>query len=393
MDSVPPAVGLEQASAPMRRHLDDDGVVVCMLCPGGTEHSGGIGRWAGYVRDAWQDEALHPRLEIVDTRGVGGWIAAAVAFTGALVRLGRLRAAGKLGLIHANLSVRGSSVRKCIIGVFAAMTGVKLVVHLHSGRFFEFYRGLPFPARLALRLLFASAAHVIVLGRVWEEQVVTVLGVPRTKITLLYSGVRMPVRLAAREAADGVCHIVMLGRLGPPKGVPELLEALADDRLRGRRWRATLAGDGDIEGALSSAARLGIGERVQCPGWLDAEAVSVLLQGADILVLPSHSENLPVSVIEALAHRVAVVTTPVGATPELVTDGVSAILIPPRDPGALSAALIRLIDDPHERARIAENGHEVFTSRLDVAVMAPRLASLYARLLMSRAGVGATHGV
>jgi glycosyltransferase involved in cell wall biosynthesis len=379
--SAPPASD-PRASGP----LADAGAprVVCMLCPGGTEHAGGIGRWAGYMRTAWREAALSPPLEIVDTRGFGGWRVAAATFARALARLAALRVRGRLGLIHVNLSVRGSSLRKCIIGLLARLAGVKFVLHLHSGRFFAFHAGLPYPGRLALRLLFAAAERVVVLGEVWADRVVAVLGVPRDRITVLYNAAPRPARLARGTPPDGICHIVMLGRLGAPKGVPELLEALAGETLRGRRWRATLAGDGDAAPVLAEAARSGIGGRVACPGWLDADAVSALLDEADILVLASRSENLPVSVIEALAHRVAVVSTRVGSLGELLEDGVSALLVPVRDPPALAGALARLIDDAGLRARIAAGGHAVFRARLDAAVAAPRLAALY-RAVMDRA--------
>ncbi|MBS0559436.1 MAG: glycosyltransferase family 4 protein [Proteobacteria bacterium] len=360
--------------------------VVCMLCPGGTEHAGGIGRWAGYMLHEWRDQGLTPPLEIVDTRGFGGWTVAGTTFARALWRLLTLRRRGRLGIIHANLAVRGSAVRKCIVGVFARAAGVPLIVQLHAGHFFDFYDNLPPPGRLALRKLFASAARIIVLGHVWQERVVAELGIPSERITVLYNSVHAPARLARTDAPDGVCHIVMLGRLGPPKGLPELLEAMASEGMRARAWRATLAGDGDVEAVMTEARRRGIADRVVCPGWLGADAVAALLAQADILVLPSRSENLPVAVIEALAYRIAVVTTPVGATPELVEDGVSALFVPTRNPEALAEALGRLIDDPVLRAEIARRGHEVFTARLDASVAAPILASIYQTVMAQPRG-------
>jgi len=360
--------------------------VVCMLCPGGTEHAGGIGRWAGYMLREWQDQNLRPPLEIVDTRGYGGWLVAGRAFLRALWRLAVLRRQGRLGIIHANLAVRGSAVRKCIVGLLARAMGVPLIVQLHAGHFFDFYDNLPYPGRFALRQLFAHAARVIVLGNVWQERVTAELGIPPDRITVLYNSVRTPERLARTEAPDLVCHIVMLGRLGPPKGVPELLEAMASEAMRARKWRATLAGDGDVGAVMAEARRLGIADRIDCPGWLGADAVAQLLLQTDILVLPSRSENLPVAVIEALSYRIAVVTTPVGATPELVQDGVSALFVPTRNSDALARALARLIDDPEFRAEIARRGHDVFTARLDASVAAPILASIYqAMMAQSRA--------
>ena len=85
------------------------------------------------------------------------------------------------------------------------------------------------------------------------------------------------------------------------------------------------------------------------------------------------------SVLEALAHGVAVVATPVGTTPEILENGVSALLVPPGDVTALGEALARLIDDPALRGRIAAAGHGVFRARLDIALAAERLTELYRR--------------
>jgi hypothetical protein len=99
-------------SAPPRR--------VAMLVPGGLEHAGGIGRWAGYLEASWAEHGLQPPLEIIDTRGTGHAGRAALAFIRALLRLMLLSATGRLGTVHANLSKRGSTARKLIVSLLAA---------------------------------------------------------------------------------------------------------------------------------------------------------------------------------------------------------------------------------------------------------------------------------
>ena len=351
--------------------------LVCMLCPGGFEHAGGIGRWAGYLFSVWPDRKSRVPLQMMDTRGFGSGLVGITAFASVLGRLGWLLCNGRLGLIHANLSVRGSAWRKLIITELARYCGVPVILHLHSGRFVEFYDHLPALARPAVRRMFAHAAHVIVLGKVWEDAVSSHLGVPREKITVLFNAVAAPHAVRRPPAPDRICHIVLLARLGPNKGVPELLQALSGDALRDLSWNVTLAGDGDLATYRTEAAALGIGDRIAFSGWLGAPAVSALLRDADIMVLPSHAENLSVAVIEALAHQVAVVTTPVGATSEIVTDNESALLIPVRDPLALAEALRRLIVCPDLRERIASAGRRVFEDRLDVRQSAEGLSRLY----------------
>ncbi len=366
-----------------KTHLSapDPDACVAMLVSGGLEHAGGIGRWAGYLQESWDRQGLRPRLEIVDTRGHGHAGVAALAFARALSRLVALRARGQLGLIHANISLRGSTLRKWIVGGLARCIGVPMLLHLHGGGYDAFYHRCPGWVRGRIDRLFARSPLVIVLSRGWGDWVTSELGVAAERIQVLHNGVTRPDQAGdAAPAIAGPCHIVFLGRLGRRKGVPELLEALGSAAMRQRDWHATLAGDGDVDAYAQQAGRLELADRVRLPGWVDQGAASALMATADILVLPSYEEAFPMSVIEALAHGVAVVTTPVGATPELIADGRSALFVPPGDAGALRDALVRLIDDPALRRSIGAAGQAVFRARLDIDVLARELAASYRRV-------------
>ena len=352
-----------------------------MLCPGGFEHAGGIGRWAGYLFAAWPALPDAPKLVIIDTRGHGGLAVAALAFLLAIVRVVWLRLTLQLGVLHINLSVRGSTVRKCVFSIIAQWAGVPTVVHLHSGRFGEFYNGLPRWAQATVRRLFQRATCIIVPGRIWRDMLAKELGIDAERVRVMPNAVARPKHVARPALPGGPCHIVMLGRMGPPKGLPELMEALGSATMGGLAWRITIAGDGDADTCRKDADARGIGDKVAIPGWLNSDGVASLLASADILVLPSRSENLPISVIEALSYGVAVVTTPVGAIPEIVEDGVSALLVPIRDPDALAIALRRLIIDPALRRQIGQGGYEAFLRRLDIDRYAETLCEIYTKLL------------
>lgn len=352
-----------------------------MLVPGGLEHAGGIGRWAGYLEGSWRGQRLDPPLEILDTRGHGHLGRAAAAFARALLRLITLRAQGRLGLIHANVSKRGSTLRKLIVALLARQLGVPLVIHLHGSGYHEFYDGLSPRLQRPVRAMFRKAARVIVLGEFWASWVTGRMDLPSSRVDILYNGV--PATGVGPRQRD--CpHLVLLGRIGPRKGVPELLDALASPAMADRPWTATIAGDGDLEPYRRFVAERGLAERIALPGWLDGGAATALLQSADILVLPSHAENFPISIIEALAAGLAVVATPVGTTPELLVDGISALFVPVGDAEALRDSLVRLVDEPDLRARIAAAGHEVFRRDLDIDGLARRLAAMHTETIAQR---------
>lgn len=152
------------------------------------------------------------------------------------------------------------------------------------------------------------------------------------------------------DAEEGV--ILSVGRLSPEKGHLDLIDAF-------KRWLTVsppqqrftllLVGDGPDRQRLEKAAA-DLGDRVRFLG--HQADVWPLYFIADIFVLPSHSEGSPLVLLEAMAARRAILATAVGGTPETVENGVSALLVPPRDIDQLQAALMRLSIDRDQRARL-----------------------------------------
>jgi glycosyltransferase involved in cell wall biosynthesis len=145
---------------------------------------------------------------------------------------------------------------------------------------------------------------------------------------------------------------------------------VGDDLEAGGAFRA---------GLEDEAERLGVRERVVFAGYRpDATA---LLAELDVFVLPSWVEGLPIVVLEAMAQRKPVVATPVGGTPELVADGETGLLVPPRDPEALAAALRRLLEDPDLARRLGEAGRARVAERFTAAQQTRRVLELYDELV------------
>lgn len=166
----------------------------------------------------------------------------------------------------------------------------------------------------------------------------------REDVEVIYRGIDMKVSgtFTTNTRVPDTLTVIYVGRLIHGKGVADLLRALPDNT------QCIIIGDGPQRRHLEKIA----GENVIFMGARSLPETMKLLSGGDIFVNPSYTEGLPTSVIEAALCGKAIIATNVGGTPEIVTHEHSALLIPPRDIGALTAALKRLIADPALRARL-----------------------------------------
>ena len=355
---------------------------VGLAMPGGFEF-GGIGRIMLYTVRAWQASGAGPDWLLVDARGPGSLLLAPLHLLRALALVARERREGRLDLLHLNVAGRGSTVRKVILGLWAELFGLPTIVHLHDFDYpADFARRRAWQQRL-VRRLFRRARLCLVLGERDRRFVIEGLGVEPERAVVLHNAVPDPGPPPERSGRPGPSRLLFLGHLSERKGVGELLAALARPALSARDWRLDLAGGGEVERFRARARELGLSERCRFHGWLGQEATFELLRTADILVLPSHAEGQAMALLEAMAHGLAILATPVGAHLEAVTDGVSALLVPPGEVDALEAALLRLVDEPALRARLGRAARARYLEAFAIEAYARRLAELYARALGS----------
>jgi glycosyltransferase involved in cell wall biosynthesis len=349
---------------------------IYMLSPGRGATAGGIGRFVADL--ATNLPAMDPslRLRLVDTRGSGSILMSPLYLACALASVANAKLRRRVSLLHLNLASNGSAARKVVVAAFACCLRIPFIIHLHGGGFDVFYRSMPGAVRAVIRWMFARAARVVVLGKRWHDFLSSEVGLSPEKIEVIPNGVFVPTP-ARSTTCTTPPRILFLGRLHAQKGVTDLLEALSVPAIAELSWVATLAGDGDRAYYLTLARRYGLSDRIDCPGWVDNARVQALLASATMLVLPSHTEGLPMAVIEALAHAKPVVATSVGSIPDYLLDGESALLVPPAQPAVLAEAILALLRDPPYREQIGRRGHQVFLENFELCSCLRRWVRLY----------------
>jgi len=165
----------------------------------------------------------------------------------------------------------------------------------------------------------------------------------------------MPDHTRKRNLA--VPHIVVARNLEPLYDNTSALKAFRIVREAIPGARLTIAGSGPERVKLEAMAKqLGMADAVVFAGRLDNERMPELYREADIALNPSLADNMPISVLEALASGVPVVSTNVGGVPFLVEDGKTALLVPPKDPERMAEAMLRVLSDESLRERLVQSG-------------------------------------
>ncbi len=288
------------------------------------------------------------------------------------------RAAGRSDLFHVMANSGWSWHLFAAPAIWVARArGVPVVVNYRGGEAAGFLARSRHLVAWSMRRAAALAVPSRFLQEVFDRH-----GMPSSVVPNIIDLSRFSPSPAGREA--GPLHLVVARNLEPIYSNQTALQAFAEVRARHPQARLTIAGTGpDLAELQALATRLGVADAVRFAGRLDRDAMADLYRQADACLNPSLADNMPNSVLEALACGVPVVSTDVGGVPFIVQDGVTALLVPPRDAPAMARAALRLLGDAGLKARLVEAGlAEV--RRYTWPCVAPVLAAVYSQARQRR---------
>jgi glycosyltransferase involved in cell wall biosynthesis len=235
-----------------------------------------------------------------------------------------------------------------------------------------------------LRVLTPRMDQLIAVSKMIEAKLVTE-GRTTAPIRRIYNG----VDLSRYENQEPCCTLPeeygmepgsqivgVVARLEPEKGHPSLLEAWPAVLRSAPDAYLLIVGEGSRRDALEALTRdLRIAHRVVFTGRRDD--VPAVTAALDVAVLPSYREAQGLSILEALALSRPVVASNVGGIPEMITDGVNGLLVPPHDADALAAAIVRLLQDHPFADTLGRAGHDMVHDRFDITVMVGLVQQIY----------------
>lgn len=237
----------------------------------------------------------------------------------------------------------------------------------------------------------ALPTHTIAVSQAVASDCIARLRRRPEDVTVIHTGIDPPDQFfdAGAAALRQALHIgdrpmvVTVARLSYEKGVEVLIDAAAQVHRSRPEVGFVVLGEGPDRPALEAQIeRLGLGGVVRLVGF--NPDVWPALRAADVVCLPSRSEGMPNVLLEAMAMARPIVATQVGGIPEAIIDGENGRLVPPGDPDALCAAIVRTLDDRPTALRMGQLARRTVQDRFNARSVAARYADLYRRLLLQR---------
>lgn len=259
------------------------------------------------------------------------------------------------------------------------------IAHEHSWAF----EGKPWRRLLDRHLVARSADAIVAVSSEDRRRMIEIEGIPPELIELIPNGIPDPPPsergdVRAELGIDPEAPVIgTVATLRPYKGVDVLIQAAAEVAREHPDLRVLVAGgdegtDTTVRAELRRLiAELGLDQNVLLLGFRND--VPAVVQAMDIGVCSSDFEGSPLSVMEYMEEGKPVVASAVGGIPDLVEDGVTGALVPPRDPERLAAAISELLADPAERAQMGERARRLRRERYSIDATLARLSELYER--------------
>jgi glycosyltransferase involved in cell wall biosynthesis len=282
----------------------------------------------------------------------------------------------RVDVVHLHVAERGSVWRKSILAAIAMIFRKPVFMHTHGCEFHLFFEKLSPILKSAVCWIFQRCTYVIVLSDSWKDFYLKHCRLKEDKVIVMPNPIEFPVEIPERLESEDF-NFVFLGKIDRRKGVFDLLNAFAqlDEKLK-RKASITIAGTGDLKGALELAEYLKIDKRVHFKGWIDSTQRDRLLARANAFLLPSYNEGLPMALLEAMSWGLPAIATPVGGIGEIIIDRQSGLLVEPGNVKQIAKAMQSLLEEESLRMRLG-NTARTRVAGLDLKYYSVSLGNLY----------------
>lgn len=249
----------------------------------------------------------------------------------------------KYDIFHLHIASNGSTFRKMLYVRLIKQYNKKLILHIHGGQYIEFYEKLSKKNKKKVIEFLNKADYVIALSEKWKECFEIKFNLKNCIV--LQNGVDIKKYERAKKYPEKLNKkFLFLGRVVKDKGIFDLIEAIYIVVKKHKDVQIYIGGEGDTVKVSNLIMKYKLEKNIKLVGWLDKEKKITILSKVDTFILPSHCEALPMSILEAMACGKAIISTKVGAIPEIISEN-NGILVEAKNITEIAEAIIKCCED------------------------------------------------
>lgn len=272
-------------------------------------------------------------------------------------------------ILHCHMSYNGSFWRKLSFVLLAKLFRKTTFVHLHGSEFKIFFNSRGGFSKKLILWMINNVDEFIVLSDSWRAYLNEFSS--RNFLVINNYVDITPVRSQRNKG-----HILFLGAFIPRKGIYDLIKACS---LLNVDYHLHLCGAGEDRKVIALIKKLQLENKVTIHGWVDKESKVELLCSCSVMILPSYNEGLPMTLIESMGCRIPIITTTVGAIPEVIDEGVTGYLIEPGNVDMIINKLNYVLSSPDSLSQVIDNAEIIYKTMFTSRVILPKLQEAYAR--------------
>ena len=277
-------------------------------------------------------------------------------------------------VVHIHTSEPTSLIRKTPFFILAKIARKKIIVHFHS---FSIETTINSRFKFLYKYIFSNADKVIVLSQYWKNALCQNL-YNGENICIVFNPCRKVERGIESEKEK---WIIYAGILNSRKGYQDLINAFSLIASQHKDWSLIFAGNGEIKKGEELCDKNNITNQVKFLGWITGKEKDCYFRRSSIFCLPSYAEGFPMSVLDAWAYGLPVITTPVGGIPDIAIDGKNCLLFEPGNIKKLANCLEELILNIELRKKIASESYNLAMSILSEDEINAQIGSIYYDIL------------
>ncbi|PGW34037.1 glycosyl transferase [Bacillus cereus] len=278
-------------------------------------------------------------------------------------------------ILHIHTASRGSFFRKRIFVKLGKLFKKKIILHIHGAEFMVFYQESNETVKNQIREILDQVDVIITLSQKWKQDIESITNNKNVKV--IYNAIdNQKFNLSDLDSHN----ILFMGRVGTRKGIYDLVDIMPYLIKEFPNVKLHIAGDGDLSTLKRKIEDLNINNSIFIHGWINYNQKVQLLEHSSVFILPSYNEGLPVSILEAMAAGLPVISTNIGGIPEQIDNNSSGFIIKPGDKEGLVKCITILLADKDIRKTFGKNANYKVDKSFSLNVIGDEILSMYSVL-------------